>query len=69
MESQADGEKVESAIRDVWGIRSVDVNVKQGEAILSFDEKAGSFIDFEQAIADCGYQIEDPEGDIKQHEF
>ncbi|MBU8908679.1 heavy-metal-associated domain-containing protein [Desertibacillus haloalkaliphilus] len=67
--SQEDAEKVKQVLRDVWGIRGVDINVDKREAIVSFDAKAASFIDFQQAIADCGYQLENPEGDIKQDEF
>ena len=68
MADESDAEKVKNVLKDVWGIRKVDVNIAHGEAVLSYDEKAASFIDFEQAVADCGYHISNAEGDIKQDE-
>ncbi|MDF2035890.1 hypothetical protein P2R12_02685 [Cytobacillus oceanisediminis] len=55
--NQADEEKLSQALNDVWGVRKVKLNSMSGEAVISFDEDAASFMDFEQAIKDCGYNI------------
>ncbi|MBX9974829.1 heavy-metal-associated domain-containing protein [Cytobacillus firmus] len=54
---QADEEKLSKALNDVWGVRKIKLNSMSGEAIISFNEDAASFMDFEQAIKDCGYNI------------
>jgi copper chaperone CopZ len=54
---QTDEEKLSKALYDVWGVRKIKVNSMSGEAVISFDEDAASFMDFEQAIKDCGYNI------------
>ncbi len=69
MATDADAEKIKNILLDVWGIRSVDISLKRGEAVLTFNDDAASFIDFEQAVADCGFHIENPEGAIKQNEW
>ncbi|WP_026582287.1 heavy-metal-associated domain-containing protein [Bacillus sp. J33] len=57
-----DEEKLNQALYDVWGVRKVKLNSMNGEAVISFDEDAASFMDFEQAIKDCGYNIAAPDG-------
>ncbi|MBG9588536.1 heavy-metal-associated domain-containing protein [Cytobacillus firmus] len=54
---QTDEEKLSKALYDVWGVRKIKLNSMSGEAVISFDEDAASFMDFEQAIKDCGYNI------------
>ncbi|MBN8201098.1 MULTISPECIES: heavy-metal-associated domain-containing protein [Bacillaceae] len=54
---QADEEKLSKALNDIWGVRKIKLNSMSGEAVISFDEDAASFMDFEQAIKDCGYNI------------
>ncbi|EWG11104.1 heavy-metal-associated domain-containing protein [Cytobacillus firmus] len=54
---QTDEEKLSKALYDIWGVRKIKVNSMSGEAVISFDEDAASFMDFEQAIKDCGYNI------------
>ncbi|MCS0673783.1 heavy-metal-associated domain-containing protein [Cytobacillus firmus] len=54
---QADEEKLSKALNDVWGVRKIKLNSMSGEAVISFDEDAASFMDFEQAIKDCGCNI------------
>ncbi|MGN7175203.1 hypothetical protein BK139_08275 [Paenibacillus sp. FSL R5-0490] len=54
---QTDEEKLSKALYDVWGVRKIKLNSMSGEAVISFDEDAASFMDFEQAIKDCGYSI------------
>lgn len=57
LETEDDKQKVDEVLHDVWGIRQVEVDMKSGEVLISYDEKSASLIDFEQAIADCGYEI------------
>ncbi|GLB60066.1 hypothetical protein NCCP133_21980 [Cytobacillus sp. NCCP-133] len=52
-----DEDKLNQALNDVWGVRKVKLNSMNGEAVISFDEDAASFMDFEQAVKDCGYHI------------
>ncbi|MCM3708151.1 MULTISPECIES: heavy-metal-associated domain-containing protein [Cytobacillus] len=54
---RTDEEKLNKALSDVWGVRKIKINSISGEAVISFDEDAASFMDFEQAIKDCGYNI------------
>lgn len=55
--NQADEVKLSKALNDVWGVRKIKLNSMSGEAVISFNEDAASFMDFEQAIKDCGYNI------------
>lgn len=55
--NQADKVKLSKALNDVWGVRKIKLNSMSGEAVISFNEDAASFMDFEQAIKDCGYNI------------
>ncbi len=50
---------VSRILHDVWGIRDVEVNVDTHEAIVSFNEDSASLHDFEQALLDSGYHLED----------
>lgn len=43
-------------LNKVWGIRSAQVDSQQNEAIISFNDAAGSLGDFEQAIQNLGYE-------------
>ncbi|MFB4164501.1 heavy-metal-associated domain-containing protein [Alteribacillus sp. JSM 102045] len=54
-----DKERINEVLLDVWGVRNVHVNPEKGEAVVSFDEKAASFIDFQAAVRDSGYDITD----------
>jgi len=55
--TQQDVDKILNALHDVWGVRKAVVNMNRNEAEVSFDEKAASFQDFEQAIIDTGYRV------------
>lgn len=57
--NKEDKERINEVLHDVWGVRNVTVHPEKGEAVVSFDEKAASFMDFEQAIRDCGYDVAD----------
>ncbi len=56
--NRGDVKRVESIIREVWGVRDVHVNEATGEAQILFDEKAAALRDFEQAIIDAGFRLE-----------
>ncbi|MCM3473496.1 MULTISPECIES: heavy-metal-associated domain-containing protein [Brevibacillus] len=58
MTDQDAAKRVQSIIRDVWGVRQVHVDTARGEVQVLFDEKAASIRDFEQAIIDGGFQVE-----------
>ncbi|MBB6444471.1 heavy-metal-associated domain-containing protein [Bacillus benzoevorans] len=49
-------EQIIQALHDVWGVRNIKLNHEKGEAMVTFDENAASFIDFEQAVKDCGFE-------------
>lgn len=55
--NKTDKEQISEALSDVWGVRKIELNPEKREAIVSFDEKAGSLIDFEQAVRDCGFEV------------
>ncbi|BCJ86162.1 heavy-metal-associated domain-containing protein [Effusibacillus dendaii] len=57
MIDQSDANKVSRALHEVWGVRHVEVNLARGEAVFSYDEHSASFIDFQQALADSGYRM------------
>ncbi|MGG0718460.1 heavy-metal-associated domain-containing protein [Robertmurraya massiliosenegalensis] len=57
LSSQEDADKILRALNEVWGVRNAEVNVNHKEAVVSYDEKAASLHDFEQAIIDTGYDL------------
>ncbi|GEB31455.1 heavy metal-associated domain-containing protein [Brevibacillus sp. FSL K6-0770] len=57
MRDEQDAQKVNDALHNVWGIRQAEVSLAKGEALVSYDEKAASLIDFQQAIRDLGYEV------------
>ncbi|MCM3397952.1 heavy-metal-associated domain-containing protein [Oceanobacillus profundus] len=59
-----DERKVSDALHDVWGVRNIKINTQTNEAIISYDEDAGSLIDFEQAVKDLGYEVNKLEDDM-----
>ncbi|WP_158737857.1 heavy-metal-associated domain-containing protein [Alteribacillus sp. YIM 98480] len=66
--TQEDKERINEVLLDVWGIRDVSVHPEKGEAVVSFDEKAASFIDFEQAVRDSGYDVAVPDSKTEMEE-
>jgi copper chaperone len=66
MDNEDAADRVSQVLHDVWGIRKVEVNRDKGEATISYDENAASFHDFEQALADVGFEISNEQGPIKQ---
>ncbi|UFJ41721.1 heavy-metal-associated domain-containing protein [Brevibacillus humidisoli] len=66
MADQQDADKVSHALREVWGIRKVDVSLDKGEATFTYDENAASFEDFQQAILDCGFEIYTENGKVEE---
>ncbi|GGE09104.1 hypothetical protein GCM10011571_08060 [Marinithermofilum abyssi] len=59
MKDQKDLDRVLASLRDVWGVRQVDINLSKGEAVVSFNKNAASLHDFEQAVIDSGFQVRD----------
>ncbi|MED1783794.1 heavy-metal-associated domain-containing protein [Brevibacillus fortis] len=57
MKDENDAEKVSKTLHSVWGIQQVEVSLLKGEALVSYDEKAASLVDFQQAIRDLGYEV------------
>ncbi len=55
--TQGDADKLLHAINEVWGVREAEINFSTKEALFSYDEKAASLHDFEQAVIDSGYNI------------
>jgi copper chaperone CopZ len=56
--SETNADEVNRILHDIWGVRDVEVNVDTREAVVSFNEKSASLRDFEQALLDSGYQLE-----------
>jgi copper chaperone len=57
MVNQQDADKVLNALLDVWGIGRAEVNLSKSQAVFTYDERMGSYHDFEQAVIDTGYEI------------
>lgn len=57
MATQHDADQVLHALYEVWGIWTAEVSLNNNEAVFSFDEKAASYQDFQQAIIDTGFEI------------
>ncbi|MDC3417357.1 heavy-metal-associated domain-containing protein [Aquibacillus salsiterrae] len=53
-----DEQMVSEVLHDVWGVRNIKINPQTKEVVISYDEKAGSLQDFEQAIKEIGYKVE-----------
>ncbi|WP_062237320.1 heavy-metal-associated domain-containing protein [Fictibacillus sp. FJAT-27399] len=57
--NEQDADKIAHVLQHVWGIGQLDVNIKRGEATISFDKNMASYEDFVQAIHESGYAVED----------
>lgn len=55
--NERNADEISRILHDIWGIRQVEVNVDTREAVVSFNEKSASLVDFEQALKDRGYQL------------
>lgn len=62
MKNEQDVNKVLHAIKEVWGLRDVDISLSDHMATFSYDENAASYIDFVQAIKDTGFNINEKRG-------
>lgn len=60
MTNEQDVDKVQSALKGVWGVSQVAVSLPNQEATLSFNENSASYEDFLQAIKDTGFNYEVP---------
>ncbi|MRG85249.1 heavy-metal-associated domain-containing protein [Salinibacillus xinjiangensis] len=59
-----DEKQLSEALHDVWGIRNVKINTQTNEAIISYDEDAGSLEDFTQAVMDLGFEVNASENEL-----
>jgi copper chaperone len=67
LDTQEDAKRISEILKDVWGIRNVEIKLDKSEATITFDEKAASIQDFQQAITDSSYyEVVNEEGPIKQ---
>ena len=62
MNNQEDSNKVSRALKQIWGINKVEVYLDRNEAIFSYDEKAATFDDFQQAILELGFAVKTQDG-------
>ncbi|WP_052947656.1 heavy-metal-associated domain-containing protein [Aneurinibacillus tyrosinisolvens] len=59
MKAQQDAERIDKVLKDVWGVRQVEINLPTKEIILMYDEKAASYEDFQQALYETGFEAHD----------
>lgn len=64
MSAPQDVERVEDAIRGVWGIQEVAIQPDKAEVTFSFDERAAKYEDFKTAVLDRGYGVVDGEPNL-----
>lgn len=64
MTAKEDVERVEAAIRGVWGIREVAIRPDRAEVTFSYDERAARYEDFKTAVLDRGYGVVDGEPNL-----
>ncbi|NRF95219.1 heavy-metal-associated domain-containing protein [Paenibacillus frigoriresistens] len=62
MTNQDDSNKVSRALQQIWGINKVEVYLDRKEAIFSYDEKAATFDDFQQAVLELGFAVKTKDG-------
>ncbi|WP_408007625.1 heavy-metal-associated domain-containing protein [Pseudalkalibacillus sp. A8] len=66
MNTKTDADTISKVLHDVWGVRQVEVNLDTQEATVSYNENAASFEDFQQAVVDAGFEIENPIDIVKK---
>ncbi len=59
LNNQEDADKVNHALHGVWGIHMAEISLARKEAVLTYDETAASFMDFQQAILDLGFGMQE----------
>ncbi|GGE50584.1 hypothetical protein GCM10011391_31690 [Pullulanibacillus camelliae] len=57
LHSKEDVDKVEQALKDVWGVRRTEVSLERQEAKFSYNENSASYEDFVQALKENGYTV------------
>ncbi|MGZ4032151.1 MAG: heavy-metal-associated domain-containing protein [Tumebacillaceae bacterium] len=63
MTDESSAQQVQQALRDVWGIRSIQqVSLARQEVTFQFDEHASSMQDFVQALQECGFEASGEDG-------
>jgi copper chaperone len=59
MKAQQDADRIGKVLKEVWGVREVEISLPTKEVILMYDEKAASFEDFQQALYETGFEARD----------
>jgi copper chaperone CopZ len=59
MRSAEDVQRVDQALRGVWGIQEVAAQPSSREVTFSYDERAAKEADFKQAILESGYDVKE----------
>lgn len=62
-----DAERVNQAVKEVFGIQEVTVQPQSGEVNITYDERSSSFRDFKHAVMDAGYTVFD-DGEVSRIE-
>ncbi|MCZ8514298.1 heavy-metal-associated domain-containing protein [Paenibacillus filicis] len=63
---QSDADKVSHALREIWGVKEVEVNLNRKEVKFSYDESAASYKDCLEAVVESGYPIS-LQDDLQSH--
>ncbi|MGV3487320.1 MAG: heavy-metal-associated domain-containing protein [Tuberibacillus sp.] len=58
MSSEEDVAKVSHALKEVWGVRDINVSLGRQEAVFTYNDQSASTHDFIQALKDQGYEAE-----------
>ncbi|GGG04032.1 heavy-metal-associated domain-containing protein [Paenibacillus abyssi] len=69
MDDQEDVNKVRRALHEVWGVNKVEISLNRREATFTYDETAASFQDFQQAVLDQGFVIDETGGNPNAHDM
>lgn len=57
--TQQEAEKASQALESVWGVRRAEINPASGEVNFSYNGEASSYTDFQQALLDNEFEIEE----------
>ncbi|WP_409305819.1 heavy-metal-associated domain-containing protein [Peribacillus sp. SCS-155] len=58
--SLEDADKILQALHGVWGVQRAEVDLENKEARFIYDKLAASLHDFQHALLDTGYHIDEP---------
>jgi len=57
MQDHWNADRIRSVLRDIVGVRKIDIPPDKKEASVSYDEITASFEEFEEAITNGGYHL------------